>query len=151
MRTDSVDVTFEAISAVRTKIENLYGKNYLPESPNVFKSKVKNAQEAHEAIRPTDFSLTPDKVKKHLDDAQFALYDLVWKRMLASQMADVIFDQVIVEITTIPSYAKARAVGSTIRFDGFYRVYREDRDEGEGDDEEEKQNLPDLKEKENQI
>ncbi|OFW79866.1 MAG: DNA topoisomerase I [Alphaproteobacteria bacterium RIFCSPLOWO2_01_FULL_40_26] len=149
MRTDSVDVTFEAISAVRTKIENLYGKNYLPESPNVFKSKVKNAQEAHEAIRPTDFSLTPDKVKKHLDDAQFALYDLVWKRMLASQMADVIFDQVIVEITTIPSYAKARAVGSTIRFDGFYRVYREDRDEGEGDDEEEKQNLPDLKEKEN--
>ena len=149
MRTDSTSVTAEAITAVREKINDLYGKNYLPEVPNIFKSKVKNAQEAHEAIRPTDFSLSPDKVKKYLDDGQFALYDLVWKRMLASQMADVVFDQVLAEIVTIPSYAKARATGSTVRFDGFYKVYREDRDDNEVDEDDSKQNLPELKEKEN--
>ena len=149
MRTDSIAVTPEAITAVREKINSLYGKDYLPESPNLFKSKVKNAQEAHEAIRPTDFSLTPERVKKYLDDAQFALYDLVWKRMLASQMADVIFDQVVADITTIPSYAKARATGSTVKFDGFYKVYREDRDDNETDEDDAKQNLPELKEKEN--
>lgn len=151
MRTDSVDVTPEAVVMVRKAIENLYGQNYLPASPNVFKSKVKNAQEAHEAIRPTDFSLSPDKVRRYLDDAQFALYDLVWKRMLASQMADVIFDQVIAEIVTIPSYAKAKAVGSTVKFDGFYKVYREDRDDNEDDEDESKQNLPELKEKESLL
>ncbi len=147
MRTDSVDLTPEAVIAVREKINSLYGKNYLPASANLFKSKVKNAQEAHEAIRPTDFALTPERVAKYLDDSQFALYDLIWKRTLASQMADVIFDQVIVEIATIPSYAKARAVGSTIKFDGFYRVYKEDRDD-EADDDENNQNLPELVEKE---
>ena len=148
MRTDSVSITPEAVTELRETINKLYGKNYLPEAANVFKSKVKNAQEAHEAIRPTDFSLTPDKVKKYLDEGQFALYDLVWKRTLASQMADVIFDQVVVEIATAPIYAKARATGSTIRFDGFHRVYHEDRDEGESEDDDGKQALPDLKEKE---
>ncbi len=148
MRTDSVDLTPEAISSVRITIEDTYGKKYLPDSPNVFKSKVKNAQEAHEAIRPTDFSLSPDKLRRYLDDSQFALYDLIWKRTLASQMSDVIFNQVIAEIVTIPSYAKAKAVGSTIKFDGFYKVYREDRDDNENDEDESKQNLPELKEKE---
>lgn len=148
MRTDSIDVTPEAIAAVRGAISNLYGKDYLPDAPNSFKSKVKNAQEAHEAIRPTDFSLSPDKVKRGLEEDHFALYDLIWKRMLASQMADVIFDQVIAEIATIPSYAKARATGSTIKFDGFYKVYREDTDDASEDDEE-KQILPPLQEKEN--
>lgn len=149
MRTDSIAITPEAITAVRAKIEDLYGKKYVPEVPNLFKSKVKNAQEAHEAIRPTDFSLTPDKVKKYLDEAQFALYDLIWKRTLASQMTDVVFDQVVAEIITIPSYAKARAVGSTIKFDGFYKVYREGRDDNEADEDDSKQILPDLVEKEN--
>lgn len=149
MRTDSVSLSGEAIKAVREKINALYGKEYLPTEPNVFKSKIKNAQEAHEAIRPTDFSLSPDKVKKYLDDGQFALYDLVWKRTLASQMTDVIFDQVVAEIVTIPSYAKARATGSTIKFDGFYKVYREDRDDNEAEEDDSKQNLPELKEKEN--
>ena len=147
MRTDSVDVTPEAITAVRSAITTSYGVNYLPDSPNVFKSKVKNAQEAHEAIRPTDFTLSPDKVKQYLDDAQFALYDLVWKRMVASQMADVIFDQVVAEIVTIPSYAKARANGSTIKFDGFYKVYREGPDDDAQDDDT-KQILAPLEEKE---
>lgn len=149
MRTDSVSLAPEAIKAVREKINALYGKDYLPAEPNFFKSKIKNAQEAHEAIRPTDFSLSPDKVKKYLDDAQLALYDLIWKRTLASQMTDVIFDQVVAEIATIPSYAKARATGSTIKFDGFYKVYREDRDDNEADEDDSKQNLPPLKEKEN--
>jgi DNA topoisomerase-1 len=134
---------------VRQKISNLYGKDYLPAAPNLFKSKAKNAQEAHEAIRPADFSLEPAKVKKYLDDAQFALYDLVWKRTLASQMADVVFDQVVAEIITIPTYAKARATGSTIKFDGFYKVYREGRDDNENEEDDTKQNLPTLKEKEN--
>jgi DNA topoisomerase-1 len=149
MRTDSVDVTPEAIVAVREAITNFYGKNYIPEVPNVFKSKVKNAQEAHEAIRPTDFSLTPEKVKKYLDESQFELYDLIWKRMLASQMSDVIFDQVVAEIVTIPAYAKARAVGSTVKFDGFYKVYREGLDDNEIDEDDTKQLLPELAEKEN--
>jgi DNA topoisomerase-1 len=148
MRTDSTDITPEAVGLVRGKIEELYGKKYLPDTPNVFKSKVKNAQEAHEAIRPTDFSLTPERAKKYLDDAQFALYDLIWKRTLASQMADVIFDQVVAEIETIPSYAKVRANGSTIKFDGFYKVYREGRDDNEVDEDDGKQILPELKEQE---
>jgi DNA topoisomerase I len=148
MRTDSVSLSAEAITAVREKINALYGKDYLPDSPNLFKSKIKNAQEAHEAIRPTDFSLSPDKVRQYLDDGQFALYDLVWKRTLASQMSDVIFDQVVAEIATIPAYAKARATGSTVKFDGFYKVYREGRDDNESDEDDSKQNLPELKEKE---
>lgn len=173
MRTDSVDLTPEAITSVRQTIQKIYGGDYVAEAVNVFKSKVKNAQEAHEAIRPTDFSLTPDKVRRYLDDAQFALYDLVWKRTLASQMADVILDQVVVEIATVPAspmsrgevdafaseasklrgeggssyYAKAKATGSTVRFDGFYRVYKEDRDD-ETDEDENGQKLPELKEKE---
>ncbi len=149
MRTDSVDITPEAIVTMRETIEKLYGKNYLPAEKNLFKSKVKNAQEAHEAIRPTDFSLSPDKIKHALSEEQFELYDLIWKRTLASQMADVIFDQVLVEIATIPSYAKARATGSTIKFDGFYKVYHEDRDDEAADEDSEKQNLPILEEKEN--
>ncbi len=146
MRTDSVHVIGEAINSARGAINKIYGEKYLPSEANVFKSKVKNAQEAHEAIRPTDFNLTPEKARKYLDEDQFRLYDLIWKRMLASQMADVILDQVSAEIITIPTYAKARATGSTVRFDGFYRVYREDRDD-EVDEDEGGQNLPSLKEK----
>lgn len=146
MRTDSVDIAPEAVTSVRAAISKIYGKDYLPSAANVFKSKVKNAQEAHEAIRPTDFELTPEKARKYLDEDQLRLYDLIWKRTLASQMADVILDQVSVEIVTIPTYAKARATGSTVRFDGFYRVYKEDLDDGESDDEND-QKLPDLSEK----
>jgi len=147
MRTDSVDITPEAITTIRETIQKLYGKDYVPAEKNIFKSKVKNAQEAHEAIRPTDFSLTPDKLRGQLSEEQFELYDLIWKRTLASQMADVIFDQVVAEIETIPTYAKARATGSTVKFDGFYRVYHEDQDDET--DEEGRQALPELSEKEN--
>jgi DNA topoisomerase-1 len=151
MRTDSISITPEAIISVREKIAKLFGNEYLPSSPNIFKSKVKNAQEAHEAIRPVDFDLEPEKIKSFLEPDQFALYDLIWKRMVASQMTDVIFDQVIVEIQTLPNYAKARAVGSVINFDGFYRLYREDFDDKKNsdDDEEDKNELPILNEGEN--
>lgn len=144
MRTDSIDVTPEAITASRAYILKTYGENYLPETPNLFKSKIKNAQEAHEAIRPVDFSLPPESVKKYLEEDQFALYELVWKRMVASQMADVIFDQTAVDIVTIPAYAKMRATGSVIKFDGFYKIYNEGKDD-ESEEDEGKQNLPELK------
>lgn len=143
MRTDSISMTPEAVDLARTVINHIYGADYLPKSPNIFKSKIKNAQEAHEAIRPTDFNLTSDIAAKHLERDHIALYDLIWKRAIASQMADVIFDQVVVEVETIPSYAKARAVGSTIRFDGFYRAYKEGIDD-EKDDGENSLNIPKL-------
>lgn len=142
MRTDSIAIAPEAITSVRQHIDKKFGKKYLPAQPNIFKSKVKNAQEAHEAIRPTDFSLSPESVKKYLDADQFALYDLVFKRAVASQMADVIFDQVVVEILTDPKYGKLKAVGSTVKFDGFHAIYTEDKDDEE--DEEGKQKLPAL-------
>jgi len=143
MRTDSIDMTPEAIVAARAYINKAYGDKYLPETANVFKSKIKNAQEAHEAIRPADFAFPPEQVRHHLDSDQFNLYELIWKRTISSQMADVVFDQVVVDIVTIPTYAKARAVGSVIKFDGFYKIYNEDKDD-EKDEDETKQPLPEL-------
>ena len=144
MRTDSIDITPEAIKAIRSYIAKTYGQNYMPELPNIFKSKVKNAQEAHEAIRPTDFTLSPENIRQYLEDDQFRLYELVWKRTISSQMADVIFDQMTIDVVTVPDYAKARAVGSVIKFDGFYKIYTEDKDD-ESEDDENKQLLPELK------
>lgn len=144
MRTDSISVTNEAIVGVRQYIDGAYGKNYLPTSANIFKNKVKNAQEAHEAIRPTDFSLTPDKIKNSLDQDYWSLYDLIFKRMVSSQMADAIFDQVTVEVITTPQYARLRATGSVLKFNGFLAIYQEDLDDDNQDDES-KQRLPELK------
>ena len=143
MRTDSIAIVGEALTESRDAIKNIYGDKYLSETVNIFKSKVKNAQEAHEAIRPTDFNLPPDKVSRFLEKDYFSLYDLIWKRTLASQMSDVIFDQVAVEIITLPDYAKARAVGSVIKFEGFYKIYREDYDE-KAEDDEYSRKLPEL-------
>ncbi|MFT5703981.1 MAG: DNA topoisomerase-1, partial [Rickettsiales bacterium] len=119
-----------------------YGNKYLPAKPIVYKSKIKNAQEAHEAIRPTDFSLPPKKIASYLEKDFLALYDLIWKRMIASQMADVVMDQAAVIIKTNPVYGELKAVGSVIKFDGFYVLYNEDRDDEE---DEEKSILPDVK------
>jgi len=143
MRTDSIAIVGEALTASRDAIKNIYGDKYLSETVNIFKSKVKNAQEAHEAIRPTDFKLSPDKISHFLEKDYLSLYDLIWKRTLASQMSDVIFDQVAVEIVTLPDYAKAKAIGSVIKFEGFYKIYREDYDEKAEDDEYSKK-LPEL-------
>jgi DNA topoisomerase-1 len=126
---------------INDNIDSLAGGSVKEDKEEKKEKKVKKGndslqQNAHEAIRPADFSLEPEKIRHSLDNDQFALYSLIWKRMVASQMSDAIFDQVVVEIVTESSYAKARAVGSTIKFDGFYKVYREDLDENtESEDE----------------
>lgn len=146
MRTDGVDVAPEALTASRDFINKNYGKQYLPANPIIYKSKIKNAQEAHEAIRPTDFTLPPKAISKYLEDDFLALYDLIWKRMIASQMADVVMDQATITIKTTPDYGQLKAVGSVIKFDGFYVLYNEDKDDEE---DEEKSILPDVKSGEN--
>ncbi|MCE3233646.1 MAG: topoisomerase [Rickettsiaceae bacterium] len=132
MRTDGVTVAQEALNATRSLIGSKYGKEYLPENQRVYTSKAKNAQEAHEAIRPTDASRLPADIS--LEDDQQKLYDLIWKRMVASQMESAILDQVVAEIVSHDSYAVARANGSTVHFDGFYKVYKESKDDEEDDE-----------------
>lgn len=143
MRTDSVHLSGEAIAGARQTIERLFGKEYLPDSPRQYTSKAKNAQEAHEAIRPTDPSRTPDSVRSTLDKDQQMLYELVWKRTIASQMASAILDQVVMEFAANDNMAVLRANGSTIRFDGFFALYREGQDDSKGDDDEDRI-LPNL-------
>lgn len=131
MRTDSTNLAAEAISSMRDYINDSYGNPYLPDAPRVFKSKAKNAQEAHEAIRPTDFKRKPADVAKFLDADQLKLYELIWKRALASQMSSAEFDQVAVDAVSADSKITLRANGSTLKFDGFLKVYQEGKDEGE--------------------
>lgn len=141
MRTDGVNVSKEAMAATRSHIGSNFGDKYVPEKPRFYKSKAKNAQEAHEAIRPTDLSLTPGKGKLDADGVR--LYELIWKRMVASQMESAVFDQVVADITAKDGKATLRATGSVMRFDGFLKLYQEGRD----DEEEEGENrLPPLKE-----
>ena len=142
MRTDGIYVAKEAIDKTREFILSEYGNDYLPKNPIIYKGKVKNAQEAHEAIRPTDPSLSPKKIAKYLEKDYLALYDLIWKRLIASQMSDVIMKQVSIIITTEPDYAQLRLTGSVIKFDGFYILYNE---ANEDEEDEDKRVLPDLK------
>lgn len=134
MRTDGITLSGEAISQTRAQIEKDYGKDYLPDSPRVYKSKAKNAQEAHEAIRPTDMSKTPEKMK--LGEAEKKLYTLIWKRTMACQMESAILDQVAIDISDGTDDVVLRANGSVIKFDGFLKLYRETDDDGkaEGDE-----------------
>lgn len=143
MRTDSVSVSNEALTASRQQIETQFGKNYLPDAPRTFKSKAKNAQEAHEAIRPTNLNLTPDKLANTLDKDQLRLYELIWKRMMASQMASALLDQVSVDIKDENKKHNWRATGSTIAFDGFLTLYEEGVDDQNDDDD--SKMLPPLK------
>ena len=145
MRTDGVQIAGEAIAACRSLIAASHGADYLPPSPRAYKTRAKNAQEAHEAIRPTDFNHRPDDVAAHLDRDQQRLYELIWKRMVASQMESAVLDQVAVRITSADGAVAFRATGSVVAFDGFQKLYREGRDEANamGDDE---RILPDLKE-----
>ena len=140
MRTDGVTVSADAISDARAHILKGYGKEYVPSAPRIYKTKSKNAQEAHEAIRPTDLSKTPSK--NGLEGEQARLYDLIWKRMVASQMESAIFDQLIVDIAASDSQAVLRTSGSVVRFDGFLTLYQEGKDD-EADEENAK--LPVLK------
>jgi len=127
MRTDSVSLAEESIADMRTHITAHFGDRYLPGKPRRFKTKSKNAQEAHEAIRPTLISRTPQAMKHVLDTDAARLYGLIWKRALACQMSPAVLDQVSADI--ISDDATLRATGSTIAFDGFRKLYLEGRDE----------------------
>ncbi len=136
MRTDSVRVSADAISQVRDHIGQRFGAKYLPEKPNFFKSK-KDAQEAHEAIRPTDVARTPESVRPYLDESMFKLYQLIWQRFVASQMVPAVFDQTTIEI--LAGDYLFRASGSVEKFNGYLAVYQsvkgDDEDKDEGDSE----------------
>ena len=135
MRTDGVQLAPEAIGQTRRLIEQRYGQSYVPASPRVYTSKAKNAQEAHEAIRPTDLFRTPQDVAAHLDKDQLALYELIWKRTVASQMESAVLDQVTVDIASGDKTVQLRATGSVVKFNGFLTLYDEGRDEKNEDDE----------------
>jgi DNA topoisomerase-1 len=143
MRTDSVNVAKEAVTACRKLIGERFGDAYLPASPRLYRSSAKNAQEAHEAIRPTDVSRTPERVARWLDNDGRRLYELIWKRMVASGMEDAQIDQVAADIATGDRAVQMRATGSSIAFDGFYRLYREGRDDP-AEDEKGERRLPAL-------
>jgi len=134
MRTDSVNIAQEALDNTREFIKGHYGDQYHPDKPRVFKGKAKNAQEAHEAIRPTNVKFIPSEIKNSLEPDQFKLYDLIWKRMVASQMEQAIFDKVTADITNADQSVIFRANGSTLAFDGFLKVYEEGRDDEQQDD-----------------
>lgn len=129
MRTDSVSMGQEAIVAVRATIGQEYGHNYVPDQPNTYRNKSKNAQEAHEAIRPTEFSRKPHEIRQHLGEDERRLYDLIWKRAVASQMESAIMEQVAVDIASPDGGTVLRANGSVVKFDGFLKLYQEGKDE----------------------
>ncbi|MCH2037924.1 MAG: type I DNA topoisomerase, partial [Rickettsiales bacterium] len=144
MRTDGVTVSQEAINGSRSLISSMYGNQYVPDKPRQYNSKAKNAQEAHEAIRPTDVSRTPKEMTAYLDNDQLKLYELIWKRMVASQMQSAVMDQVSADIASQGGNAVFRAVGTTIAFDGFLALYIESTDDAQDKDDDRK--LPPLDE-----
>lgn len=148
MRTDGVQISNEAISATRDLIGGSYGANYLPASPRIYKTKAKNAQEAHEAIRPTDVQRKPNDVARYLDDDQRKLYELIWKRTVASQMEAAVIDQVAADLTSGDGQTTLRATGSVIAFEGFLKVYQDSSDDKKSADNASDKDriLPDMKE-----
>ena len=145
MRTDSVTLAAEAVEGTRTLIDRDFGRDYLPTNPREYKTKSKNAQEAHEAIRPTSVDRTPAQMARYLDADQQRLYELVWKRTVACQMENARLEQVGVDIVSTGGAAGFRATGSVVVFDGFYRLYQEGRDDT--DDNQADKRLPNLIEK----
>ncbi|MFY9288046.1 MAG: type I DNA topoisomerase [Alphaproteobacteria bacterium] len=129
MRTDGVSLSAEAIASARDVITKDFGKDYVPAEPRVYKNAAKNAQEAHEAIRPTDMSRNPEVVAQYLDGDALRLYTLIWQRTMASQMASAVLDQVAVDIAGDDKRAVFRATGSVVVFDGWLKVYQETEDE----------------------
>ena len=130
MRTDGVSMSAEAITSCRDEIKSQYGKEYLPDSPNIYKVKAKNAQEAHEAIRPTNIAVKPGDVKM-LDEDQQKLYGLIWNKAIASQMQPAVFDRVAVDLgpsTNTDEELTLRANGSVLIFDGHKRIYDDEGD-----------------------
>ena len=137
MRTDGVQIVPEAVSAIRKLVTGLFGNRYVPPSPREYQAKAKNAQEAHEAIRPTDFSKAPETVSRYLDADQLKLYKLIWQRTLASQASSAEIERTTVDIDVAGTDGKpygVRATGSVIRFDGFLKIYEEGVDDAVGED-----------------
>ena len=133
MRTDGVQMAAEAVDQIRTHIRESFGADYLPAAAREYSTKAKNAQEAHEAVRPTDVSRRPEEMGRYLSDEQRRLYELVWKRAVASQMQSAELDQVSVEIAEPTGATRLRATGSIIAFNGFLKLYSEGRDDGRED------------------
>ena len=136
MRTDSVTLSKEAMTEIRGFITKKHGADFLPKAPVVYVNRSKNAQEAHEAIRPTSVARTPDQVAAFLNDEQRKLYEMIWKRAVSSQMMPAQFDTVAVDFTVGGERNIFRATGQTMIFAGFYAVYHEDQDDSPADDEE---------------
>jgi DNA topoisomerase I len=137
MRTDGVQMAGEAIAATRNAILKSFGEPYLPSAPRQYTSKAKNAQEAHEAIRPTDPTRSPESVRRTLEPYHFALYELIWKRTIASQMESAELERTTIDLAADGRDGKHytfRATGSVIKFDGFLKLYQEGVDDGEDED-----------------
>ena len=141
MRTDGIDMAPEAVMAARDAIRDRYGDNYLPNSPRMYKNKAKNAQEAHECIRPTEMKRAPDQLKV-TDADQRKLYDLIWKRTLASQMAAARLEKTTVDVASADGQVGLRATGQVVLFDGFMKIYTEGRDDALIDDDDKR--LPQI-------
>ena len=148
MRTDSTDLSKEAIHSYRDFIQNNFNSSYLPEEIRSFKSKkAKNAQEAHEGIRPTDILRKPEEMKKYLDEDGYKLYNLIWKRSLASQMSSASFERTAISISSENETIKLRANGSIQTFDGFLNIYSEFNKKSEiieSEDNEDDKDLPNI-------
>ncbi len=144
MRTDSVALAAEAVAEIREVIEKRYGKENLPDSPVTYKTKSKNAQEAHEAIRPTAAAQHPEQLKGELEADQHKLYNLIWMRTVASQMVPAIFDTVALDLVPGDTKHRFRANGSTLVKPGFMSVYQEGKDDSKDDDSD--RTLPPMKE-----
>jgi DNA topoisomerase-1 len=145
MRTDSTRVSSEALTEVREYIKSQYGDQYLPESPNTYKEK-KEAQAAHEAIRPTSAMRHPDQIKQYLKEDEYKVYKLIWQRFVASQIMPAVFDQTTVDIDAKSGTETFwfRVTGSVLKFDGFLKVYEESKDVKDEEEEELKHKLPPL-------
>jgi DNA topoisomerase I len=141
MRTDSFSMATEAVMSIRDYVKKNFEADYLPKSPIMYKTKAKNAQEAHEAIRPTDIARSPAAMRQYLNDEQFKLYEMIWKRSLACQMSPAKFDAVSVDLAVGSEANLFRATGQTLVFPGFIAVYMEGRDDEE---EEGESKLPHL-------
>ena len=152
MRTDSITLSQQAVTACRELIDADYGEAYLPDKPRVFRTRAKNAQEAHEAVRPTDLMRRPQVLSSVLNNDEFRLYELIWRRTIASSMSEAEIDRVAVDVESADRQIVLRATGSTVAFDGFLKVYREDRDDpanGNGEaaaEEDDERRLPVLNE-----
>ena len=144
MRTDGIDMAPEAVTAARDAITDRYGKEFIPASPRIYKNKAKNAQEAHECIRPTDMTVSGSDLAK-LEPDQRKLYDLIWKRTLASQMESAKFERTSVDVGSSDGQVVLRATGQVVVFEGFLKVYEEGRDDQAGDDDDDKR-LPQIME-----